>query len=233
MPKESKRITFNKSSDNPKTPDYDYIEKMISGSELIFKQLWDISVDGMRITDSKGNMIAVNDAFCKTVEKDKHELIYQPFPVIYHHREHKKALDIYRYDLEHNALKTHFEHERVLWNNKKVWFDFTNSFIELPGFGKVVLSVISDITLRKNTEVDLQKSKARYELLFNSANDAVFICNLNKENHFEKFIEINDVACNLLGFSKSELSYIDFYQIIPPKSVYSIQSVIEKLLSKQ
>jgi len=65
------------------TLDYSFIEKSINGSELLFKQLWDISVDGMRLTDENGNMIAVNNAFCKTVEKSKEELISQPFP-LYH-----------------------------------------------------------------------------------------------------------------------------------------------------
>jgi PAS domain S-box-containing protein len=232
MIKNDKNSVHKNLSDNLKSPDYTHIEKMLSGSQLLFKQLWDISVDGMRLTDEQGNMIAVNKAFCKTVEKTKEELVYQSFPVIYHRREQKKALEMYKHDLQHNAIKTHFEHERVLWNNKKVWFDFTNSFIELPGFGKIVLSIINDITAKKIAEIDLQKSKERYELLFNSANDAVFICHLNPDNHFEKFIEINNLACSLLEFSKSELSALDFYQIIPPKSVYTIQSAIEKLINE-
>ena len=233
MANEKSNDQIPSSVDNLSTPDYSHIEKMLSSSEVLFKQLWDISVDGMRLTDELGNMIAVNAAFCKTVGKTKEELIYKSFPIIYNPKEQKGALDMYKHDLQNNAIKTHFEHERILWNNKKVWFDFTNSFIELPGFGKIVLSIINDITLRKNAEIDLQKSKERYELLFNSANDAVFICHLNSENHFEKFIEINDHACTMLGLSKSELMDIDFYQIIPPKSVYTIQSVIENLQNKR
>ena len=209
--------------------DYAHLEEVLSGSELLFKHLWNISVDGMRLTDEQGNMIAVNDAFCKTVGKSKQELIYKSFPVIYHPDEQQGALDMYKRDLKNNSIKTHFEHERVLWNNKKVWFDFTNSFIELPEFGKIVLSIINDITLRKTAEINLQKSKERYELLFNSANDAVFICHLNAENHFQKFIEINNQACGMLGFSKLELMEVDFYQIVPPKNVYTLQSVIDNL----
>jgi PAS domain S-box-containing protein len=231
MHKEGEKTKSIQSTKKLNAPDYKYLEKMLSGSELLFKQLWNSSVDGMRLTDEHGNMIAVNEAFCKTVGMTKQELIYQPFPVIYHKKEHGKALKMYKNDLRHNAIKTHFEHERMLWNNKKVWFDFTNSFIDFPGFGKIVLSIINDITLRKTTEIDLQKSKERYELLFNSANDAVFICHLDLNNHFQKFIEINNLASNILGFTKAELTEIDFYQIIPPKNVYTLQSVVEKLLN--
>jgi len=215
------------------TLDYSFIEKSINGSELLFKQLWDISVDGMRLTDEHGNMISVNNAFCKTVEKSKEELISQPFPIIYHPDDQINALKMYKQDLKKNEIKTHFEHERILWNNKKVWFDFTNSFIDFPGFGKIVLSIINDITARKNAEIDLKKSKERYELLFNSANDAVFICHLNTDNHFGKFIEINNQACNMLGFNKPEFFDIDFYQIVQPKAVYTLQSVVDKLHHKK
>ena len=62
-------------------PDYKFMEQTINGSELLFKQLWDISVDGMRLTDEQGYMIAVNEAFCKTVEKNRDELISQPFSI--------------------------------------------------------------------------------------------------------------------------------------------------------
>lgn len=229
MNKKSSSISPQKMSYNAESLDFDFIEKMISKSELIFKQLWDISVDGMRLTDEQGNIIAVNDAFCKMVGKPKEELIYKPFPVIYQSKEQKKALEMYKHDLQNKAIKTHFENERLLWNNKKVWFDFTNSFIELPGFGKIVLSVINDISPRKNAELNLQKSKERYKLLFNSANDAVFICHLNPDNHFQKFIEINNRASQMLGFTKNELLNIDFYQIIPPINVYTLQSVVDKL----
>jgi len=33
-------------------PDYAFFEETINGSELLFKHLWDISVDGMRLTDN-------------------------------------------------------------------------------------------------------------------------------------------------------------------------------------
>ncbi|MFC2088640.1 PAS domain S-box protein, partial [Calditrichota bacterium] len=193
----------------------------------------EISVDGMRLTDEKGNILAVNEAFCKTVEMTKDKLIYQPFPVIYDQAERKEALEMYTHDLQQNALKTHFEHERILWNGKKIWFDFTNSFLSLPGIGKIVLSAINDITKRKTAEINLLKSEERYRMLFNNANDAVFMCHIVDDKWFGDFIEINNPGSILTRYSIDELKQTDFYRIIP--SIYSdkLRVVINKLINNK
>ena len=67
-----------------------------SSSELLFGQFWEISVDGMRVTDEQGKIIAVNDAFCRIVDMGKDELEGQLFPVIYHQSEQQTAQKIYK-----------------------------------------------------------------------------------------------------------------------------------------
>ncbi len=218
---------------NSDKADHQYIDQALSSSELLFKQLWEISVAGMRLTDEQGNILAVNDAFCKTVEKSRQELISQPFPVIYHPDEQKDALDFYIKDLQENALKTRFERERILWNGRKAWFDFANSFLELPGIGKIVLSNINDITKRKTAELNLQISEERYRMLFNNANDAIFVCHLVKDKWFGDFIEINNSVSTLTGYSLDELKQTDFYRIIPSKYTDKLKSVLEDLVKKR
>jgi len=217
----------------PNTVENQVLENVLSSSELLFEQLWDISVDGMRLTDEQGTMLVVNEAFCKIVEKTKQELINQPFPIIYHQDEQKTALEIYTHDLSENALKTRFERERILWNGRKVWFDFTNSFIELPGIGKIVMTIINDITSKKLSDIELQKSENRFRMLFNNANDAIFVCHIEDDKWFGNFIEINNPGRTLTGYSIEELMYTDFYRIIPQKYSEKLKGVLEDLKSKR
>jgi PAS domain S-box-containing protein len=188
-----------------------------SSVELLFGQFWEISVDGMRITDEQGKILAVNEAFCRIVDMQKDKLEGKLFPVIYHQDEHQSALDIYEDDLKNESLKTYFEAERNLWNNKKVWFEFSNSFIHLAGIGKIVLSIINDITQRKNAEIELLKNEKRYRMLFNNGNDAVSVNHLRDDNRFDHFIEVNDIACLRLGYTRDELQHMDLYKTIPDK----------------
>ena len=58
-------------------------EAALRSSEMLFHSVWENSVDGMRLTDEKGNIVAVNDAFCKLVGMSREELEGKPFTVIF------------------------------------------------------------------------------------------------------------------------------------------------------
>ena len=42
-------------------------EAAVQSSEMLFRSVWENSVDGMRLTDENGVIIAVNKAYCKLV----------------------------------------------------------------------------------------------------------------------------------------------------------------------
>jgi len=52
---------------------------------------------------------------------------------------------------------------------------------------------------------ELIESQKRYQLIFNSKLDAVFVHHLTKNGYQEKFSEVNDAACQMLGYSRAEL----------------------------
>jgi PAS domain S-box-containing protein len=61
-----------------------------------------------------------------------------------------------------------------------------------------------DITLRKKTMESLQESEERNRILLDSINDAILIYYLNPEGMPENFIEVNNVACEIMGYTKNE-----------------------------
>jgi PAS domain S-box-containing protein len=67
-----------------------------------------------------------------------------------------------------------------------------------------------DITARKRMEQELRESRETYGMLFNSSNDAVFVHSLNGAAAqgaaaLGTFVEVNDVACAMLGYTRGEL----------------------------
>jgi PAS domain S-box-containing protein len=52
-------------------------------SEDRFRSVWEHSIDGMRLTDRAGRILAVNEAFCRLVRLPREKLIGQLFPVAY------------------------------------------------------------------------------------------------------------------------------------------------------
>jgi PAS domain S-box-containing protein len=65
------------------------------------------------------------------------------------------------------------------------------------------MHIMTDISERKVMEKQLAESRQHFETLFNFGVEAVFVHPFSEEG-FQKFIEVNPVACRLFGYSKEE-----------------------------
>lgn len=83
---------------------------------------------------------------------------------------------------------------------------------------------IQVLTEKKLSEVRkaLKESEERFKMLFNRGSDAIFVIELNngKPGHF---IEVNDIACNRLEYTREELSQMSLKDIeIPEEAIFHI-----------
>lgn len=202
----------------------------LSNIDLLFGQLWEISVDGMRLTDEDGKILLVNDSFCKICKMEKDQLIGKPFSIVYAETEQEAALKSYQRDIRNDEIKTLFERESTLWNGRKAWFEFSNSFLTLPNEHKITLSIIKDISERKKSEIELRESESKFKMLFNNANDAVFVTQLSNEKSYGDFIEVNEVACTRLGYTKEEFLQLSPSAIVSQKSINDFNYNMDRLL---
>lgn len=67
-----------------------------------------------------------------------------------------------------------------------------------------MLSNLEDITELRKIEAELIASREQYKLLFNSANDPIFVHPYDF-NKLYKFTDVNSVACSKLGYTYEEL----------------------------
>jgi PAS domain S-box-containing protein len=209
-----------------------HLKDDLLNTDLLFGQLWEISVDGMRLLDENGNILLVNDAFCKIFQMNRNELIGKPFSIVYYQDEQESALKNYQRDILRNEIKTSFERENKLWNGRKAWLEFSNSFLTLPERQKITLSVIKEISERKKSEIELRESEYKFKMLFNNANDAVFVTQLSPEKTYGDFIEVNEIACRRLGYSKEEFLLLSPSAIISQQSIDDYNLRMERLLSE-
>jgi PAS domain S-box-containing protein len=81
---------------------------------------------------------------------------------------------------------------------------------------------------------DLEESEKRYRILFDSSCDAVFIHQGPDENGLPgRFVEVNDVACSRLGYSREELLEMRPPQIDAPETVQQIPEMMAILESQK
>ncbi len=57
----------------------------------------------------------------------------------------------------------------------------------------------------EQSQRNLRQSEERYRLLFNSGSDMIFVGGLTADNRPDRLIEVNDVACQRLGYTRAEL----------------------------
>ena len=95
----------------------------------------------------------------------------------------------------------------------KLWFELSiasKGHIDSPD-GRFV-ALVRDITERKKAEKALQESETRYRSLFENANDAIFIHDLEG-----RFLEVNPQACERLGYTRQEFLSMTPKDIDSPK----------------
>jgi PAS domain S-box-containing protein len=89
------------------------------------------------------------------------------------------------------------------------------------------IACVTDITAQRYAEEEIRKSEEKFRSLFNSANDAISITDL--EGHF---LEVNAVAVERLGYSREEFLRMSVNDIVAPDYVNLLpQRIIE--LSKR
>ena len=75
----------------------------------------------------------------------------------------------------------------------------------LSGDRRLFCAAVRDLTARKRIEADLKRTEEQYAVLFNSGNDAVFVMELGEDHIPGRIIQVNDIACQRLGYTREEL----------------------------
>jgi PAS domain S-box-containing protein len=78
-------------------------------------------------------------------------------------------------------------------------------------------------------ERKVRESEERYRLLLQNANDAVYVHAISPEGP-GKFLEVNDRACQMLGYSREEFLAMDIPQIDIPEQAQRVPAIIRQLL---
>jgi PAS domain S-box-containing protein len=124
-----------------------------------FQSVWEKSVDGMRLTDPNGNMLMVNEAFCRMVGMDREALTGKPLSVIYDEQNHEAVVRVYRERFAARILEKYFERELVLRDGHSIWFEVTNTYLEFDDQPPLLLGIFRDISHRKRLEHQLVQSQ--------------------------------------------------------------------------
>ncbi|MHC1743631.1 MAG: PAS domain S-box protein [Syntrophobacteraceae bacterium] len=89
--------------------------------------------------------------------------------------------------------------------------------------------LIGEIVQRRILEQKQRESEERFRLLFNSISDAVFVHGFDAAGLPGQFIEVNDIACQRLGYTRRELLQMGPEDIDAPEAFALVAPVMERL----
>lgn len=93
---------------------------------------------------------------------------------------------------------------------------------------QVRMATIRDITEQNKASSKLQENEFRYRLLFESINDCAFVHGFNKQKLPSKYVEVNQAACELLGYSRDEL-----LQLSPVATSHNVRESYMKKIGRE
>lgn len=103
---------------------------------------------------------------------------------------------------------------------------------EFGGTRHILFSLV-DVTDSQAALGHVQNLNATVDALFSTAQDAIFICNYALVNPAEcKFVQVNDIACEWLGYTRSELLQSTCARVLDAGDLNKLQTGTQRERSK-
>ncbi len=194
-------------------------------SELQARDILQTAMDGFWIMDLSGRFIEVNDVICDMLGFSKEELLTMGIVDI-QDEEHEGQSEKFIATLCEKR-RARFESKFVRKNDSVIAVEVSTVFQPLQ---QVIVAFMSDITDRKQAEIDLSESEKRFTLAMNASHDGLFDWNL----------ETNEIYYSpswklMLGYADHELpnDFSIWEDLTEPEDVKKSWELQQKLIHKE
>ncbi len=177
----------------------------------IYEKIWHLCTFPLRVSDSKGKIILVNDAYCKLIGVTRDNLIGKSFEFVYAKQERNDLLNYYLDFIKKG--KTYEKSEKVLTlsTGERLNLEASYSLLEING-EKFILALFNDITEKKKSDDLLKESEETFRKLFEESNDSIFLLTL------KGFYDCNNATLKVFNYSKKEdIIGKQPWEVSPPK----------------
>jgi PAS domain S-box-containing protein len=167
-------------------------------TEKYFKFLFDLTKDGLLVTDYNGTIINCNNAIIKMFGYKKDELINNHYQTLFFNKELTTSD---KFDIPKDYLRIESSsNENIAFQKNKniIYIEHNSSKIEIAG-EKLIVTFIRDITEKKKSQEELFRNKEWFKQLYEKSQSAIFKSTLDG-----KILDCNLVYANLLGYNSVE-----------------------------
>lgn len=176
-------------------------ERKIRESEEKYRNVIEQSLEGILVVQN-GLIVYANSAFTEISGRTVDELLaFTPEQTrdLVHPDYQSLVWGRLKDRLAGRSVPPRYEFVGVHKNGTTRWLEMFAQVIDFLG-RPAVQGIFIDITERKNAETILTQAEEKFRTIFDCANDAIFIHDMEG-----KFLEVNRTACDRLGYTRDEL----------------------------
>jgi two-component system sensor histidine kinase/response regulator len=177
------------------------------------------AADGIVITDTSGNIQYVNPAFTRITGYSRKEAIGQN-PRLLKSGKHDPK---YYKNLWETIRSGNVWHGELINRRKNGTFypeEMTIAPVQDAGGATTnYIAIKQDVTERKRVEEALHRTEELYRNLFEGIGDAVFVHSIGEDSLPGRFLEVNDVGCEHLGYTRQEILRLSPRDINDPETL--------------
>ena len=160
-------------------------------TEELYKSIVETAQEGVMVRDEKGIILFVNDFFANMVMEKKENIVGKPVLSFFNTKQ-QKTIEGY-FEKRKEGVSQHYEISLIIPEGSTKILSVTSSPLYKNGIHTGALSMISDITEKKNNELALFKINKLYEVLNRLTR---LLVNIDSQETF-----FNDTCKILIDFS--------------------------------
>lgn len=201
-------------------------KRKIKESEEQFKSIFEQAPTGMLLLGLDGKFIKVNSSFCEIVGYTEDELQQKSFLEITHPEDRTKSAEWVK-SLIAGEQKSMDCEKRYIHKSGEIIWGSVRTLLKRDENGNPLYFIthVQNITERKKSEEEIQTSEKKFRAIFENS---VVPKSLTK---FDGSLQVNNALCQMLGYSKEELSHLTWQEITHPEDIQKTQDEINQLLT--
>ncbi|WP_438447991.1 PAS domain S-box protein [Gorillibacterium sp. sgz5001074] len=204
-------------------------------AEEKYQALFQAATDAIYVhqLDDSGQVLStileVNDITCTRLGYTREELVGHSILKL----NERKDPSYLRECFDRVIRNGHYTYENVhqTKNGRSIPVEVNAHSIKMDG-KDCIFSLARDLTERKRAEQKLRESEEKYRLLFNRANDAIYLLEVAPDGKDTRFLEVNDVLCERLGYTRGELIGKSPFDFSVPENKSALTRSLNQLLSE-